>query len=81
MWNMYYIFQMAASFNRDLSCWDVSKVSNWGRTFFHVARLIRNCAGLTESTLTPRSDDMFVGSNGSIAIEALALVLARLKCW
>ena len=81
--NMFMMFQYATSFDRDLSCWDVSKVYGWDRVFFHASSFDQELCGTHwVNSKAPRSDDMFVGSNGSIAIEACVTACSgSAQCW
>ena len=70
--NAWRIFQYAQSFNVDLSCWDVSKVSTWDDMFFGARSFDQELCGThwVNPNRWPKPDNMFVGSNGSIGIEA-----------
>ena len=70
--NAWQIFRSAQSFNVDLSCWEISKVSNWGGMFFGARSFDQELCGThwVNPNRWPKPDNMFVGSNGSIGIEA-----------
>ena len=61
------MFSYAAAFNRDISKWDVSSVTNMDRMFRDAASFKQNLCGATWVRSKASKVDMFAGSSGSIS--------------
>ena len=71
---MSFMFSDASAFNKDLSTWDVSAVTNMGYMFHSASAFNQRLCGVAWMKSTAENENMFAYSAGSISSTACTTI-------